>query len=199
MGDRYRNMSEKSYIFLLPHQAGLPTYSRKQRVVAAFWEGRFSYQNRFSPGVDLLTRLRNKATTPVSHGAMKLLWFFQRMGHTFLGKQDAPRLLLCMFLRSWETHRYHGEDQMARRRKLRPAPTSTSISFALATIPDGETLVNIIVGFSFSKYTLVQFQRFHRMEIGCRNFSPAAEQEKTFSVVLRAKIHTFEQNLKSSK
>ena len=79
------------------------------------------------------------------------------MGHTFLGKQDAPRPFLCMFLGSRETHRYHGEVQMARRRKLPPAPASTSISFVLATIPDGDTLVNIIVGFSFSKYTLVQF------------------------------------------
>ena len=117
------------------------------------------------------------------------------MGHTFLGKQDAPRLLLCMLLRLWETHRCHGEDQMARRRKLRPASTSTSISFVLATNPDRETLVNISVGFSLSRYTLVQFWQFHRMEIGCRNFSPAAEQEKTFSVVRRAEIHTFGQNL----
>ena len=190
MGDRYRNMSEKSYIFLLPHQAGLPTYSRKQRVVAAFWEGRFSYQNRFSPGVDLLTRLRNKATTPVSHGAMKLLWFFQRMGHTFLGKQDAPRPFLCMFLGSRETHRYHGEVQMARRRKLRPAFTSTRISFVLATNPD----IQRDVGF---RYPSVQYQKFHRIEIGGRNLFPA-EQEKTFSVVRRVKIHTSGQNLLSS-
>ena len=107
--------------------------------------------------MDLLSGPRNKTIAPVSHCAIKLLWFLQRMGHTFLGKQDAPRLLLCMLLRSWETQRYHGEDQMPRRRKLPPAPASTSISFVLATNPDRETLVNISVGFSFSIYTLVQF------------------------------------------
>ena len=103
---------------------------------------------------------------------------------------------MCMLLRSWETHRYHGEDQMARRRKLRPAPTSTSISFVLATNPDRETLVKISVQLVlvFQDIPWFNFSNFIEWKLGSEIFLLLL-QEKTSSVVCRAEIHTFGQNM----